>query len=821
MHANPITTKREAATSCLLFFILFLFHAVAFGQTKEFSREALSSLAVQSGEPYTIALKGEEIKKVNNSVSLKKGKSNLLIDSSLYLDLSNYQKLKVDSTLSIKFFYGRKGQLHDTLIRLNLKQPSNKQVLIPAMELGMMGAVVEGVQLKLANYNLKANLLYKPLAYMHEEAMKIHLQEKGMQNGSLVMELSYDEIPREEEKLIKVNLNQLALAHDSLFELKLNYDRLGSLADSTMIVKLSQIALVEDAIDEQLVFTKIIDYAKHEKVDIEIAFKGYETISKSLDASNLSSLYQRTLIIPLNKTETLSQEAIKKRNKESFVFVGSILEEGTEIRLPNVRVILKDKKDRKKQFVQLTDAYGSFRDTVYGYQLNTQLSFDVYLKKEGYISKFVLFEEVLKEYGEVDLVEYLKKINLTKAAVGVEIGKAANLNPIYFDLDRANIRTDAAQELDKVVEVLNDLPNVSIELSSHTDSRATDRYNMALSQRRANATTNYLISKGISPSRIVAVGYGESQLVNKCGNGVDCSEEQHALNRRTEFEITDMGNIVERKENNTVQNRKRITKETVNDSVVKSSKDEKIMGVTGSSLAEKEKRKRFSETKTINIFCVITDAKSGKPISGVEVIASDIFDAKNVYTTKTNERGEFSLRIDDFQAGDKAYLDFLLSKKGYISQTYNYRAKITEDMNSYVNLNKFFDEIYLVAADLDVDIRKAANLANIEFEVDQAKIRRKSAIELDKIAAILVEQTDLKIEIQAHTDSRGSSDYNLKLSEDRAKETMNYLVSKGVSYSRITTKGFGEQKLLNHCSDGVKCSEAEHAENRRTEFIIR
>ena len=162
------------------------------------------------------------------------------------------------------------------------------------------------------------------------------------------------------------------------------------------------------------------------------------------------------------------------------------------------------------------------------------------MKKEGYISKSFIFEELLEEYGIVDLEEYLKKIKLTKAEVGVEIGKAANLNPIYFDLDKSVIRPDAAEELDKIVQVMTELPNIRIELSSHTDSRATDKYNLALSQRRANSTKNYLVSRGINLSRIKAVGYGESQLVNGCSNGIECSEEEHGRNRRTEFEIIDM-----------------------------------------------------------------------------------------------------------------------------------------------------------------------------------------------------------------------------------------------------------------------------------------
>jgi len=76
-----------------------------------------------------------------------------------------------------------------------------------------------------------------------------------------------------------------------------------------------------------------------------------------------------------------------------------------------------------------------------------------------------------------------------------------------------------------------------IEIMSHTDSRSDDNYNMALSQQRAQSVVNYLVSDGVTRSRLVARGYGESRLKNNCGNGSDCSEEQHADNRRTEFRI--------------------------------------------------------------------------------------------------------------------------------------------------------------------------------------------------------------------------------------------------------------------------------------------
>ena len=113
------------------------------------------------------------------------------------------------------------------------------------------------------------------------------------------------------------------------------------------------------------------------------------------------------------------------------------------------------------------------------------------------------------------------------------------LNPIFFDFDKANIRTDAEYELENIVDVLRNNPNMVIKIESHTDSRGSDRYNMKLSDRRAKSTKDYILSRGIDPSRIEsAIGYGETQLLNKCTNGVKCSKEEHQINRRSYFYIT-------------------------------------------------------------------------------------------------------------------------------------------------------------------------------------------------------------------------------------------------------------------------------------------
>jgi outer membrane protein OmpA-like peptidoglycan-associated protein/tetratricopeptide (TPR) repeat protein len=111
------------------------------------------------------------------------------------------------------------------------------------------------------------------------------------------------------------------------------------------------------------------------------------------------------------------------------------------------------------------------------------------------------------------------------------------LKPIYFDFDKSDIRPDAAIELDKVVSYLTKYPNVKIELGSHTDSRGKTKYNQGLSEKRAESSAEYIKKRIKNPERITYKGYGESTPVNGCKNGVACTEEQHQMNRRTEFVI--------------------------------------------------------------------------------------------------------------------------------------------------------------------------------------------------------------------------------------------------------------------------------------------
>lgn len=139
-------------------------------------------------------------------------------------------------------------------------------------------------------------------------------------------------------------------------------------------------------------------------------------------------------------------------------------------------------------------------------------------------------------------LEIGKKIREIKE--GSDLAKTFDIKIIYFDLDKSNIREDAAVDLAKIVEVMKQYPTMKVDVRSHTDCRQTADYNLKLSDRRVKATIAWMIKNGIDANRLTGRGYGESQLVNDCGceptNDSNCTEEQHQVNRRSEFIVIKM-----------------------------------------------------------------------------------------------------------------------------------------------------------------------------------------------------------------------------------------------------------------------------------------
>ena len=171
-----------------------------------------------------------------------------------------------------------------------------------------------------------------------------------------------------------------------------------------------------------------------------------------------------------------------------------------------------------------SDAQGNFT-----FNIKDGQKFNLKATKSGYLIQSVDITSDCR--SRVDLVKISMPLNRNT------LNKPIILENIYYDFDKADVRPDAALELDKWVRTLNDNPTIRIELGSHTDSRQTETYNQRLSQLRAEAAVKYIISRGINPNRLVAKGYGETRPLNRCRDGVACSELEHQLNRRTEVKI--------------------------------------------------------------------------------------------------------------------------------------------------------------------------------------------------------------------------------------------------------------------------------------------
>lgn len=236
---------------------------------------------------------------------------------------------------------------------------------------------------------------------------------------------------------------------------------------------------------------------------------------------------------------------------KSIPFSGNVKDMATNQAIEQANIKLKDTATGEESLVNSTEN-GAF---------NTQVSAindsKVSISKENYLpSEFDLKnsasdysngKEIIRDIYLTPAPDFKRKKALVNDLFGsnakmedIEIGRSLQVKDIYYDFNKWNIRTDASNILDKLVELLNQYPTMQIELSSHTDCRGTDTSNQKLSQERAQSAVDYLVMHGISLSRLRAAGYGESMIKNNCADGVPCTEEQHQENRRTEVKILKM-----------------------------------------------------------------------------------------------------------------------------------------------------------------------------------------------------------------------------------------------------------------------------------------
>jgi outer membrane protein OmpA-like peptidoglycan-associated protein/tetratricopeptide (TPR) repeat protein len=205
--------------------------------------------------------------------------------------------------------------------------------------------------------------------------------------------------------------------------------------------------------------------------------------------------------------------------------VASVVDKKTGVIIPGATVSLLDSQGNKIA-TKTSDAKGEAEFMV-------ECGTDTELKAT--MADYVSAKQAIKGSEEEDVKVELSLDPIEKLVVADKVV----LNPIYFDYDKSNITSRAAFELDKLVQVMNKYPDMVIYATSHTDSRGSNSYNERLSDRRAKTTVQYVISKGISGSRLSGVGKGENEPRVNCGT--NCSEDEHQMNRRSEFTITSGG----------------------------------------------------------------------------------------------------------------------------------------------------------------------------------------------------------------------------------------------------------------------------------------
>lgn len=224
----------------------------------------------------------------------------------------------------------------------------------------------------------------------------------------------------------------------------------------------------------------------------------------------------------------LVEEVVPNQN----AIAGVVTELITGDLMPQSLVTLLDENNIKlKEVVVGDDGSFIFEDLEGNTKYTVKVTQDTYFDQELPITT--------KDNELVNVDISIKKL---KDLIAIENGiRKLKTDIIYFDFDKFNIRSDASLELEKVVKVMNEYPQMVIKIESHTDSRGNDVYNKYLSDKRAKSTRDYIISKGIDAARIEsAIGYGEEQLINECKNGVRCSGPKHELNRRSEIIIVNM-----------------------------------------------------------------------------------------------------------------------------------------------------------------------------------------------------------------------------------------------------------------------------------------
>lgn len=260
------------------------------------------------------------------------------------------------------------------------------------------------------------------------------------------------------------------------------------------------------------------------KYQITVDKPGYQPVKQTVSAEEILSFEE--FLIPINSYAPVAMrgQVIDKNNNSPIPFA--------EIKVLN--------KCTGKQMEILARNNGDF-----SFPMKCSCDYEITATKGDYSKNYevIYSKDISCDDQNSSVLLYLEKAatafkpaptNSPKFKTGAVI----RLDKLYYDYNKHFIRPDAAVELDKIVAYMRQYPSLEIELGSHTDARGSDDYNRDLSQRRAEAAVDYIVSRGVSRNRISAKGYGESVIINRCGNNVNCIDYEHEQNRRTEITVT-------------------------------------------------------------------------------------------------------------------------------------------------------------------------------------------------------------------------------------------------------------------------------------------
>lgn len=488
-------------------------------------------------------------------------------------------------------------------------------------------------------------------------------------------------------------------------------------------------------------------------------------------------------------------------------------------------------------------AYGWGNVENMGNQVNSP-SDDMYFvfdaeKQMGYLSS-----NRVGGRGNEDIYQVLQTQALpTRQTLALNMGDKFVLDDRYFRAGDGTIQNTSSKQLFDILQRLIDNPSAVIQINGYTDAAGPASNNLTLSKERASSLTRFFTSKGIDARRIRSSGYGESFLVNRCSDDVPCSSEERAANRRIEiFAIgaIDANGVVNISYDAApAPNAEKVVKDAValavaNKKVVSRSSSSNSSSRSSSSSTKPKRKAHYAIGDVIEVASVFYEHSKSKiderKSPGLKQLLEVLEEHEHIVIeigahTDASGTSKYNQELSEKRAKEvKRYLE----KKGIASS-----RLIAKGYGESKLLNKCKDGVkcsdsehaqnrrteFKVVGQKGFAVGDIIKVDNINYELNKDRLDMKDSRGLTEIIELL-KKNKISVEIRSHTDSRGSSKYNQELSEKRAKAVYNYLVKNGISKYRLKYKGYGESILLNKCKDGVKCSDSDHAKNRRTDFKV-